>query len=201
MGQPGLITMSMRELDRLRAVEAVIEQRLMSWRAAEQLWTSRRQPERLAARYRAASRQRVPSSGLTIRRGSDSSRRMTAAQTCLRTSPRFSEVASNRFRRARRSASMPIGAPRGSRPPASSRCKFSLQRIRPVRTTIRPTPDRVKSGAGRRTDTTPGLSQRSRKGLSLSARLGCINLRIALLSICRIRSRVTSNCLPTSSSV
>src|SRR5690625_741372 len=41
----------------------------------------------------------------------------------------------------------------------------------------------------------------SRKDFSLSARLGWRNLRNALASICRIRSRVTSNCLPTSSSV
>ncbi|MDR6499815.1 transposase [Burkholderia ambifaria] len=54
MGQPGLITMSMRELDRLKVVEAVIEQRLMPWRAAERLGISRRQIERLVVRYRAA---------------------------------------------------------------------------------------------------------------------------------------------------
>ena len=46
--------MSMRELDRLKVVEAVIEQRLMPWRAAERLGISRRQIERLVARYRAA---------------------------------------------------------------------------------------------------------------------------------------------------
>lgn len=54
VGQPGLITMSMRELDRLKVVEAVVEQRLMPWRAAERLGISRRQIERLVARYRAA---------------------------------------------------------------------------------------------------------------------------------------------------
>lgn len=48
------ITMSMRELDRLKVVEAVIEQRLMPWRAAERLGISRRRIERLVARYRAA---------------------------------------------------------------------------------------------------------------------------------------------------
>ena len=41
----------------------------------------------------------------------------------------------------------------------------------------------------------------SRKLFNLSARLGWRNLRSALASICRMRSRVTSNCLPTSSSV
>ncbi len=65
MGQPGLITMSMRELDRLKVVEAVIEQRLMPWRAAERLGISRRQIERLVARYRAAG----PAGLLSQRRG------------------------------------------------------------------------------------------------------------------------------------
>ena len=46
------ITMSMRELDRLKVIEAVVEQRLMPWRAAERLGFSRRQIERLAERYR-----------------------------------------------------------------------------------------------------------------------------------------------------
>nr|WP_244110516.1 ISNCY family transposase [Burkholderia ambifaria] len=65
MGHPGLITMSMRELDRLKVVEAVIEQRLMPWRAAERLGISRRQIERLVARYRAAG----PAGLLSQRRG------------------------------------------------------------------------------------------------------------------------------------
>ncbi|ASL42171.1 hypothetical protein bAD24_I01685 [Burkholderia sp. AD24] len=52
MAQPGTITMSMRELDRLKVIQAVIEQRLMPWRAAERLGLSRRQVERLANRYR-----------------------------------------------------------------------------------------------------------------------------------------------------
>ena len=65
MGQPGLITMSMRELDRLKVVEAVIEQRLMPWRAAERLGISRRQIERLVARYRVAG----PAGLLSQRRG------------------------------------------------------------------------------------------------------------------------------------
>ncbi|PRE64632.1 integrase [Burkholderia multivorans] len=46
--------MSMRELDRLKVVEAVVEGRLMPWRAAERLGVSRRQIERLVARYRAS---------------------------------------------------------------------------------------------------------------------------------------------------
>jgi transposase len=46
------ITMSMRELDRLKVIEAVAEARLMTWRAAERLGLSRRQVERLVIRYR-----------------------------------------------------------------------------------------------------------------------------------------------------
>ncbi|SIO69752.1 Helix-turn-helix domain-containing protein [Burkholderia sp. GAS332] len=52
MAQPGTITMSMRELDRLKVIQAVIEERLMPWRAAERLGLSRRQVERLTVRYR-----------------------------------------------------------------------------------------------------------------------------------------------------
>ncbi|WP_436407316.1 helix-turn-helix domain-containing protein, partial [Burkholderia vietnamiensis] len=63
MGQPGLITMSMRELDRLKVVEAVIEQRLMPWRAAERLGISRRHIERLVARYRGNRPFRAKSGG------------------------------------------------------------------------------------------------------------------------------------------
>lgn len=37
MACTGMITMSMRELDRLKAIEAVAEARLMPWRAAERL--------------------------------------------------------------------------------------------------------------------------------------------------------------------
>lgn len=48
----GMISMSMRELDRLKVIEAVVEGRLMPWRAAERLRLSRRQVERLANRYR-----------------------------------------------------------------------------------------------------------------------------------------------------
>ena len=52
MTRIGTITMSMRELDRLKVVEAVAEARLMTWRAAERLGLSRRQVERLVIRYR-----------------------------------------------------------------------------------------------------------------------------------------------------
>jgi transposase len=52
MDHSGMITMSMREVDRLRAIQSVVDGRLMPWRAAERLGLSRRQIERLASRYR-----------------------------------------------------------------------------------------------------------------------------------------------------
>lgn len=52
MTRSGLITMSMRELERVKVIEAVVEQRLMPWRAAERLGVSRRQIERMTERYR-----------------------------------------------------------------------------------------------------------------------------------------------------
>jgi len=44
--------MSLRELDRCKVIEAVVQDGLMVWRAAEKLGISRRQVERLAKRYR-----------------------------------------------------------------------------------------------------------------------------------------------------
>lgn len=52
MTRSGLITMSMRELDRVKVIEAVVEQRLMPWRAADRLELTTRQIRRLAARVR-----------------------------------------------------------------------------------------------------------------------------------------------------
>jgi len=52
MRRPDTITMTMRELDRLKVVEAVVRGKLKPWRAAEKLQLSTRQIERLAARYR-----------------------------------------------------------------------------------------------------------------------------------------------------
>lgn len=66
------ITMSMRELDRLKVVEAVVEGRLMPWRAAERLDVSRRQVERLVARYRAAG----PAGLVSQRRGQPSNHQL-----------------------------------------------------------------------------------------------------------------------------
>lgn len=53
MGRPDTITMSMRELDRCKVIQSVVEDDgLMVWRAAEKLGISRRQVERLIQRYR-----------------------------------------------------------------------------------------------------------------------------------------------------
>lgn len=52
MPMPESITMTMRELDRFKVIQAVVEQGLPIWRAAEKLGLSRRQIERLALRYR-----------------------------------------------------------------------------------------------------------------------------------------------------
>jgi hypothetical protein len=53
MNTTGTITMSMRELDRLRVIQAVAERQLKPGRAAERLCVSVRQIERLVLRYRA----------------------------------------------------------------------------------------------------------------------------------------------------
>lgn len=52
MRRPDTITISMREPDRCKVIEAVVRDGLMVWRAAEKLGISRRQVERLAQRYR-----------------------------------------------------------------------------------------------------------------------------------------------------
>ncbi len=66
--------MSMRELDRLKVIEAVVEQRLMPWRAAERLGVSRRQIERLVGHYRSAG----PAGLISGRRGKPSNNRLDA---------------------------------------------------------------------------------------------------------------------------
>lgn len=54
MNATGTITMTMREVDRLKVIEAVAECRLKPGQAAERLDLSVRQIERLVLRYRAA---------------------------------------------------------------------------------------------------------------------------------------------------
>ena len=68
MACTGMITMTMRELDRLKVIEAVAEARLMPWRASERLGISRRQVERLVLRYRVSG-----ASGLVSRRRDNAS--------------------------------------------------------------------------------------------------------------------------------
>jgi len=52
MDHSGSITMSMRELGRIKIIQSVIDGLLIPWRAAEQLELSVRQVERLCLRYR-----------------------------------------------------------------------------------------------------------------------------------------------------
>ena len=54
MNTIGTVTVSMRELDRLKAIQAVADARLKPERAAERLNLSVRQVERLVWRYHAA---------------------------------------------------------------------------------------------------------------------------------------------------
>ncbi|MCY1252551.1 hypothetical protein D9M68_05280 [compost metagenome] len=127
--------------------------------------------------------QQVPSSGLTMRRVLVSSRRTTAAMTCSRTSPRFREMASNHFRRARRSVLKSSKAPRGNRQRTSNRCKFSAQQTRPARAAIGPMRDRCGSGVGRRKGArTPRLCSALEKGPQLVSTTGMHQLahRLAL---------------------
>ena len=70
MDRNGMITMSMHELDRLKAIQAVADGLLMPWRAAERLGISRRQVERLTSRYRSEG-----AAGLVSRRRARSSNR------------------------------------------------------------------------------------------------------------------------------
>jgi hypothetical protein len=51
MRKPETLTMTMRELDRLKVIQAVVDHGLAVWRAAEKLGLSRRQVERLVLRY------------------------------------------------------------------------------------------------------------------------------------------------------
>ena len=53
MRQAELVTLNMRELDRLKVVQAIVEMGLKPGRAAERLGLSVRQVERLVIRYRA----------------------------------------------------------------------------------------------------------------------------------------------------
>ncbi|BEU72177.1 hypothetical protein MAFF211271_17320 [Ralstonia syzygii subsp. indonesiensis] len=72
MPKPETITMTMRELDRFKVVQAVADQGLAVWRAAERLGLSRRQVERLVLRYREDG----PSGLSSRRRGRCSNRQL-----------------------------------------------------------------------------------------------------------------------------
>ncbi len=53
MNEPGLVTISMNELQRVKIIEAVLEGRLSGVRAADQLGLSERQVSRLRRRFEA----------------------------------------------------------------------------------------------------------------------------------------------------
>lgn len=72
MSTTGTITMTMREVDQLKVIEALVDGRLMTWRAAERLGLSRRQVERLAHRYRAEG----PAGLVSRRRGKPSNHQL-----------------------------------------------------------------------------------------------------------------------------
>ncbi|SPS03037.1 ISNCY family transposase [Cupriavidus taiwanensis] len=72
MLKPETITMTMRELDRLKVIQAVVDHGLAVWRAAEKLGLSRRQVERLVLRYREDG----PSGLGSRKRGRDSNRQL-----------------------------------------------------------------------------------------------------------------------------
>ncbi|TWC74040.1 helix-turn-helix protein [Burkholderia sp. SJZ115] len=54
MNKPGLVTISMNELQRVKVIESVVEGRLTGVRAAEQLGLTERQVSRLKRRFEAA---------------------------------------------------------------------------------------------------------------------------------------------------
>jgi len=72
MSKPETITMTMRELDRLKVIQSVADSGLTVWRAAEKLGLSRCQVERLVLRYR----QDGASGLLSRKRGRDSNRQL-----------------------------------------------------------------------------------------------------------------------------
>ncbi|WP_244122822.1 helix-turn-helix domain-containing protein [Burkholderia gladioli] len=54
MNKPGLVTISMNELQRIKVIESVVEGRLTGVRAAERLGLTERQVSRLKRRFEAA---------------------------------------------------------------------------------------------------------------------------------------------------
>ncbi len=59
MNATGTITMTMREIDRFKVIQAVTEIRLKPGQAAERLRLSVRQVERLVLRYQATRARRI----------------------------------------------------------------------------------------------------------------------------------------------
>ncbi|WP_231663282.1 helix-turn-helix domain-containing protein [Ralstonia solanacearum] len=72
MPKPETITMTMRELDRFKIVQTVVDQGLPVWHAAERLGVSRRQVERLVLRLQEDG----PSALVARKRGRPSNRQL-----------------------------------------------------------------------------------------------------------------------------
>ncbi len=72
MQPAGLVTLTMRELDRLKVIQAVVDTGLKPGRAAERLGLSVRQVERLVLRYR----ERGPGGVASGRRGRPGNRKL-----------------------------------------------------------------------------------------------------------------------------
>ena len=63
MNATGTITMTMREVDRFKVIQDVVDGRLMPWHAAERLDLTPRQVRRLVARFR----ERGPEGGIVFK--------------------------------------------------------------------------------------------------------------------------------------
>ncbi|WP_412026319.1 helix-turn-helix domain-containing protein [Burkholderia cepacia] len=72
MQPAGLVTLTMRELDRLKVIQAMVDTGLKPGRAAERLGLSVRQVERLVIRYR----EHGPSGVASGRRGRPGNRKL-----------------------------------------------------------------------------------------------------------------------------
>jgi transposase len=76
MTTSGTITMTMREVDRLRTIQAVVDGLLMTWQAAERLRLTTRQIRRLVARLR----EQGPGGLVSRRRSKPSNNRLDSAK-------------------------------------------------------------------------------------------------------------------------
>src|SRR6266581_1281169 len=98
------ITMTMREVDRLRTIQSVVDGMLMTWQAAERLHLSRRQVERLTTRYRSQG-----ASGLLSRHRGHPSNYQLADGVAERDARELSTEEIRRMRPARETLPQRIG--------------------------------------------------------------------------------------------